>query len=455
MLRLHVLGPFEAHSQGNRVALGGPQQRAVLAMLVVARGSVVPAERITDRLWRDGDRDRHMASLHPLVSKLRRVLEPGRPPRSPSQLILSAPPGYLLRLPGDSVDAWRFETAVRRAPGAAPEDAWRLLTEALEWWHGPAYSEWPDHDWAADEAARLDELRLMARELLLRAGLESGRAMEVVPSAELLVREAPLREEAWRLLALALWAGGRQSEALAAVRRARAVLVKSVGLAPGLPLVELEQSILRGEREALRQALALPRGGPGPAVALHGGPPDAPAPATPSRDVPDVPRPPRTPARPRPTPSRPAGDETLYGRTAELRLLREAAQGAARRGAVVMVAGEAGSGKSTLLDHFGHALRADGWTVVTGRCPEHEGAPAAWAWVEALGELARLAPPAAVGPLAPLLHPGDHGEPPPPRTPPRAASRCTRRSGHGWPQRPPRRRSPSSWTICTGRTPRR
>ncbi|MEU6487147.1 BTAD domain-containing putative transcriptional regulator [Streptomyces sp. NPDC046887] len=432
MVRLHVLGPFEAHAEGTRLALGGPQQRAVLAMLVVARGSVVPAERIADRLWREGDRGRQMASLHPLVSNLRRVLEPGRPPRSPSRLILSAPPGYVLRLPEDSVDAWRFEAAVRRARDVAPEEAWHLLGEALGWWRGPAYPEWPDHTWAADEAARLDELRLMARELLLRAGLESGRAMEVVPSAEVLVREAPLREDAWRLLALALWAGGRQSEALAALRRARAVLVKSVGLTPGPPLVELERSILRGERDVLRQAIALPAQRPAPPTREateppptipHGSPraphapvaPEAPGPR-PEEHAPATPRP-----APAPTPAADAGaadadagaaDEVLYGRTAELRVLRGAAQAAARRGSVAMVAGEAGSGKSTLLDHFGRLLRTEGWLVITGRCPENEGAPPAWAWVEALGELARLSPPATVGPLAALLHPGEPDEPP-------------------------------------------
>ncbi|MFI1561611.1 BTAD domain-containing putative transcriptional regulator [Streptomyces sp. NPDC020490] len=265
MLRLQVLGSMEAHAGGERVALGGPQQRAVLAMLLTARGSVVPAERITDRLWRRTPHHRARTALQPLISHLRRALEPERPPRAPSKVLPSTPPGYAVRLPEDSVDAWRFEAAVRRARSDEPDRAWHRLRDALSWWQGPAYCEWADHDWAVAEVARLDEMRLMAHELLLRAGLEAGRAAEVVLSAETLVRDAPLREHAWFMLALALWAGGRQSDALGALRRARAVLMETVGVAPGPELVELERSILRGEREVLHHAVPLPgRDGDGP-----------------------------------------------------------------------------------------------------------------------------------------------------------------------------------------------
>ncbi|MFE2914698.1 BTAD domain-containing putative transcriptional regulator [Kitasatospora indigofera] len=404
MLRLHVLGPVEAHSHGGQVALGGPQQRAVLALLLIARGGVVPAERITDQLWRHTVRDRALTSLYPLISNLRRALEPGRPPRAASRVLPSVPPGYALRVPEEAVDAWRFEAAVRRARAAEPEVAWQGLKEALSWWQGPAYAEWAGHEWAVDEVARLDELHLMARELQLQVGLGAGHATEVVPSAEVLVRDAPLREDAWRLLALALWATGRQADALEALRRARSVLIKAVGLAPGQPLVELEEAILRGRREALLSAvpaLARPdRAVTGPVRTQDAGPgASPPAPAGPAgHSAGPVPGLPRVRAR---------GDELLIGRRAELRTLTEAARAAARHGAVVLVAGEPGSGKSTLLDHFGRALRAEGWTVITGRCPEDDGAPPAWAWVQALRELARIAPPADDGPLASLLHPGD------------------------------------------------
>ncbi|MFG3086410.1 ATP-binding protein [Streptomyces antibioticus] len=398
MLRLNVLGPIEAHADGSRVALGGPQHRAVLAMLLIARGSVVPAERIADHLWRHAPLERTLPALYPLISNLRRALEPDRPPRAPSSVLVKAAPGYAIRIPEDAVDAWRFETVVREARSGEPEPAWHRLKEGLAWWQGPAYSEWSDHPWAADEVARLDELRLMARELLLRVGLGAGRAAEVVVNAEVLVRDAPLREDAWRLLALALWAAGRQADALAALRRARSVLIETVGLEPGRPLVELEQAILHGRHEVLHQVAP-------DAVRTGGAARPSTAPVPPDGEQ---------------LPAHDLGPRPLKGRTAELRLLQEAARVATRQGAVVTLAGEAGSGKSTLLDHFGHTLRRDGWTVITGSCPEGDGAPPAWAWVEALSELATIAPPDDAGPLAALLQPGGARDP---QTPDAAAGR--------------------------------
>ena len=102
-------------------------------------------------------------------------------------------------------------------------------------WQGAAYAEVADEEWAAPEAARLAELRLAARELAAELTVRLGRAAEAVPDAELLTREHPLREEGWRLLALALWGSGRQADALAALRRARHVLAEELGLDPGPP----------------------------------------------------------------------------------------------------------------------------------------------------------------------------------------------------------------------------
>lgn len=191
MLCVQVLGPLGAAIDGMPVHLGSPRQRAVLALLMVHRGAVVPVDRLIDRLWCGRPPEKAAASLHAYVSNLRRVLEPGRAPRTPSGVLISAPPGYALRLPEEAVDAWRFEGAVRRARTASPAQARRLLDEALGWWHGAAYGEWADEEWAHAEASRLGELRVVARELAVEAALGSGAAVEAVPSAEALVREHP------------------------------------------------------------------------------------------------------------------------------------------------------------------------------------------------------------------------------------------------------------------------
>ena len=126
MVRVRVLGALEAtvHVDGRDVVadLGGPRQRAVLALLLVGRGEVVSVDRLVEDLWNSEPPPRAIGALQAYVSHLRRALEPGRQPRTPATVLVSEPPGYAVRLPVDAVDAWRFEAMVRsrrrhRRPG--------------------------------------------------------------------------------------------------------------------------------------------------------------------------------------------------------------------------------------------------------------------------------------------------------------------------------------------------
>ncbi|QMU77994.1 AAA family ATPase [Streptacidiphilus sp. PB12-B1b] len=388
MLSVRILGPMDADIDGAPVNLGSPRQRALLALLLTSRGSVVPVDRVMDQLWRGRPPEKATTSLHVYVSNLRRLLEPGRPPRARAGVLVSAAPGYAVQLPDEAVDAWRFEAAVRQARLAAPPTAHRLLEDALGWWRGPAYAEWADEAWAGAECARLGELCLTARELMIGVALRIGRVDEAVQGAETLIRRHPLREEGWRLLALALWASGRRADAQSALRRACAVIADELGLGPGSALAELEQAVRDGRTEVLRAAA------PGcvPRAAGSSAPPAA---AQTARAA--------VAAAEAEAESAADTEELFIGREDDLRGLDEAARAARQRGGVVLVTGEAGAGKSALLAQFGRRLRADGWTVVVGRCPEIDGAPPAWAWVEALGVLARRTPPDEPGALGALL----------------------------------------------------
>ncbi|RJL35704.1 BTAD domain-containing putative transcriptional regulator [Bailinhaonella thermotolerans] len=375
MVFIRVLGSFATEVNGDSVHLGGPRQRGVLALLVAARGQVVPVDRMIEDLWRGEPPARGLLSLQAYVSNLRRLLEPGRPPRTPARLLVSAAPGYALRLPPESVDAWRFEDLLDRARGAAdPRAARSLLAEALGLWRGPAFAEVADEPWAATETARLNELRLVATELHVASGLRLGDAPAVVPEAERLTRDEPLREEGWRLHALALWSSGRQADALATLRRARAVLAEELGLDPGPDLAALEEAILAQRTDVLRATAPPPPPSPPPPPASPPGPP-------------------------------PIAGTPFVGREAELSALVTAAAEAAADGTrIALVTGEAGLGKSTLLEHLGRRLERDGWLVAAGHCPEVDSAPPAWAWTEALGAVAAAAPPGEfAGDLAPLL----------------------------------------------------
>ncbi|MFJ9377981.1 BTAD domain-containing putative transcriptional regulator [Streptomyces sp. NPDC101455] len=245
-----VLGPVAAwDGAGDTIALKGPRHRAVLARLLVARRRVVPVGRLVDDLWADrADQAEPPAdpvgAVRTFVAALRRALEPERPPRTPARLLVTEGPGYALRAEPETVDAWRFERTVTAAATLPAPQALNRLDEALSWWRGPAYADFADEAWAHAERSRLTELRLHAVERRAETQLTLGQAAEAIPDLDAHVTEHPWREDAWRLLTLALYRTGRQGDALAVLRRARTLLVEQLGADPGPTLRRLEADIL-------------------------------------------------------------------------------------------------------------------------------------------------------------------------------------------------------------------
>ncbi|GAA1589886.1 BTAD domain-containing putative transcriptional regulator [Kribbella sancticallisti] len=236
-----VLGPVTAWSDGVPIALKGPQHRAVLARLIVARGRVVPVGLLVDDLWTVPPPGA-VGAVRTFVAALRRALEPDRPARTPASLLVTEGPGYALR--ALEVDAWRFERAMSSTATLPPQEVLARLEEALDWWRGPAYADFADAPWATAERSRLAELRLHAVERQAEARLALGLAAEAVPGLDAHVTEHPWREDAWRLLALALYRSGRQGDALAVLRNARTRLVEQLGVDPSPALRQLETDIL-------------------------------------------------------------------------------------------------------------------------------------------------------------------------------------------------------------------
>jgi DNA-binding SARP family transcriptional activator len=240
-VRFGVLGPVIAeNADGQPIALKGPMHRAVLGRLLVARRRVVPVTDLVDDLW-VAPPEGAVAAVRTFVAALRRAIEPGRPARAPATLLLTRGSGYALDAEPGAVDACRFEQVV-----TGPADLTRL-DEALSWWRGPAYADFPDVAWPRADRARLAELRLQAVEKRAEALLDQGRAAEAVPDLDEHVTAQPWREPGWRLLALALYRAGRQGDALAVLRRARTLLAGQLGVEPGPALRTLETDILRQE----------------------------------------------------------------------------------------------------------------------------------------------------------------------------------------------------------------
>ncbi|MEU6261305.1 BTAD domain-containing putative transcriptional regulator [Streptomyces sp. NPDC047043] len=342
-LRMTVLGEVGAAFRARSLELGGRRQRAVLALLIVARGSVVTRDRLVEGVWGGRPPLSAAASLQAHVSHLRRCLEPEREARARGGVIVSEQAGYALRLPDDAVDAWRFEEALRSAAvhtdGGRPSEAVSVLESGLALWRGPAYAEYADEPWAHQESARLAELRELARERLLAARLARGEDAVLVPELEALVSDDPLREERWRLYALALYRAHRQADALDALRRARRQLPAGSGTA----LRDLEAGILAQSPDLDAPARRVPDTAPAPA------PLGVPLPSPALRTDPLVDRDPQL---------------------AELHdTLRSALDGRPR---VVIVEGPAGIGKSRLLSEVSEAAAGQGVLTLTARGSQRE-----------------------------------------------------------------------------------
>ena len=227
---------------GGDIRLGGPRPRAVLALLVLEAGRVVPAGRLVEEVWRGSPPPGAAKTLRSYVSRLRALLDP-------DATLAARGGGYVLGLEPDLVDAVRFEQLASSgqamlSAGEAATAAGRFR-QALGLWRGRALADVCEVEPLAREAARLEELRLAATEGRIEADIALGLHAEVTGELEGLVAEHPLRERLWRLLVLALYRAERQADALAACRRARDMLAAELGLEPGEELRRLEQAVLR------------------------------------------------------------------------------------------------------------------------------------------------------------------------------------------------------------------
>ncbi|MEU6354786.1 AfsR/SARP family transcriptional regulator [Streptomyces sp. NPDC047072] len=246
VIEFGVLGAVAAwDGTGEPIALRGPRHRAVLARLLVARRRVVPVPLLVEDVWGGHPPEDAVGTLRTFVAALRRALEPERPRRTPSRLLVTEGPGYALRADADRVDAWRFERVLADAATLPPARAVTELTTALDLWRGPAYADFPEAPWARAERSRLTELRLTAVERRAEARIGLGAAAEAVPDLDAHLAEHPWREDAWHLLAVALYRSGRQADALSVLRRARRMLREHLGVEPGPRLNRTEQDILR------------------------------------------------------------------------------------------------------------------------------------------------------------------------------------------------------------------
>lgn len=271
-----ILGPLEVRRDGGELGLGGRNQRAVLALLLLQANHVVSIERLAEELYGDATPVSAVTQVHRQVSELRRALDPPRTDADiAGSLIETRPPGYLIRVGSLELDLHRFETLTEEAAtamsGGQTLSAAELLREALALWRGPALADLAYESFAQGPIARLEELRLAAVLARLEAELALGHHAQVVAELRDLAGEHPEREQMRELLMVALYRSGRQVEALEVYRSTREDLVETFGIEPGPDLQRLEQAILRHDPQlALAPGNAPMWGSPAGTVVLVG-----------------------------------------------------------------------------------------------------------------------------------------------------------------------------------------
>jgi DNA-binding SARP family transcriptional activator len=356
-LEFRILGPLEVRLNGAVVRVGGPKQRALLALLLCNANRAVSRDQLIDELLSDQPAGSAEPVLHVQISRLRKALADGDPrPR-----LLARPPGYLLRIEDGELDLHAFEQRVTDGRQALeqgdPGQAAMLLREAESLWRGRPLADLEFEPFARFEVQRLEACRLAAVEDRIEAELALGRHGALCPELERLVAEHPLRERLRGQLMLALYRSGRQAEALETYRAGRSLLAEELAVEPGPQLKQLQLAILGHDT-----ALQLP-----PLRARHGPvrTPAAPAEEAAAAELSPAlgePSPAGTPGR---WAGYTAGRVAFVGREGELSRLVGALSGDAR---LVLVIGDAGVGKTRFAGEGMARAAAGGMVVAWGEC---------------------------------------------------------------------------------------
>jgi DNA-binding SARP family transcriptional activator len=253
-----VLGDLHARRGGNELVLGSPQQRGVLALLLLRASRLVSPDELIDRMWGTNPPASARVTVRTYISRLRRSLGG---PRQEHRVIESIAGGYRLAVTPETLDLALFQTRVDQARNARSAgdtaQASAQFHAALSLWRG--YPLAGVHgQFVEQERARLEQLRLAVLEERIALDLEVGRGHDLVTELISLVNDDPLRERLRELLMLALYRASRQADALHEYQRIRARLDQELGVEPGPGLRALHHQILHSAPELSAFAPAAP-----------------------------------------------------------------------------------------------------------------------------------------------------------------------------------------------------
>jgi DNA-binding SARP family transcriptional activator len=243
-----VLGPVRIRVGGVSLPLGTPKQRVVLAVLIVNANRPVAIDTLIGAAWDQRPPPGARATLHAYISNLRKLMGTAGIDRS---ALASTPPGYQLSLRDDQYDFGRFaaekNAGVQAAAAAQFEDASSHLATALAQWRGPVLEDLRDFQFVDTLSVALEEEKVLTHIAHAEAEIACGRPYAVIGELEALTAAHGYREPLWAQLITAYYLADRQSDALDAYQRLKALLADDLGIDPGWTIRELHQRILRQE----------------------------------------------------------------------------------------------------------------------------------------------------------------------------------------------------------------
>lgn len=245
-VKIRLLGPLEVKVDSVRATLSGPQQRALLATLVINAGRAISASDLIDELWPGKAYKVRANTLHAQMARLRKTLTVNG---TAAVEIHPRGGGYDVEVPAESLDIDRFVGLRRRAVLLAGKDtaqAVALLRQALGLWRGEALQDAVIGRRCAAVAAGLDESRAQVQEQLARLCIAVGDPATAVADLSGLTRLYPMRETMLATLMQALDACGRRAEALGVFQEARARFATELGAEPGQAMQQQHLRILQG-----------------------------------------------------------------------------------------------------------------------------------------------------------------------------------------------------------------
>lgn len=248
MLEIKILGNLEFLKDGHTSTPSPPMVRRILALLAVRTNRLVPMTTFVEELWGESPPKSAETTVRNYVYQLRKMLVSEGIQESGEELLITRPPGYLLRVPEHALDVYAFEklTADGRSEltGGHPQRAAELFHRALALWTGRPLANVPFGRTLQARAVNLEEQRLRALELRIQADLELQRHRDIIGELRSLVTTHPLNEWFHRTLIVALARSGRRLEALKAYQNVLTLLRNEVGLDPSPDLQRLQHELL-------------------------------------------------------------------------------------------------------------------------------------------------------------------------------------------------------------------